>query len=87
VVCEDLRALLLFTLRKRRRFLRRLGESPATLAAAVARACDDFQREAGAPVRIEAAGETLKMLHRDGSLHRSFALDQRSVERFWQTGK
>lgn len=87
VICEDLRALLLFTLRKRRRFLRALGESPATLAAAVARACDAFRSEAEAPLRIEAEGEGLRVLHQDGSLHRHLALDQRSVERFWQTGE
>jgi hypothetical protein len=87
VICEDLRALLLFTLRKRRRFLRALGASPAQLAAAVARACDDFGRTRDAPVRIEAEGESLRVLHRDRSLQRSFALDQRSAERFWQTGE
>jgi hypothetical protein len=86
-ICEDLRALLLFTLRKRRRFLRALGESPGTLAAAVARACEEFRREADAPVRIEAEGEGLHVLHQDGSLHRHLALDQRSAERFWQTGE
>jgi glycosyltransferase involved in cell wall biosynthesis len=85
-ICDDLRALLCFSLRKRRAWLRSQGLGAAELAAAVARAAQEFAREHDAPLELEADGESLRVLHRAPSMHRTLALDQRSVERFWQTG-
>jgi glycosyltransferase involved in cell wall biosynthesis len=86
LICEDLRALLCFSLRKRRAWLRSQGLGAADLAHAVARAAREFARAHDAPVELEAEGESLHVRHRAPSMHRRLALDQRSVERFWQTG-
>jgi hypothetical protein len=86
-ICEDLRGLLLFSLRKRRAWLRREGVSARDAAQQVAAACAAFRREHEAPVAIDADGAALVVQDQDTRRTQRLALDARAEQRFWQTGE
>lgn len=86
-ICDDLRALLLFTLTKRRSFIEAEGSGPGGLARAVVEAFETFCAGVEAPVRLEARGDALALRPRGDGPERCFSLAWDAAERFWQTGE
>jgi glycosyltransferase involved in cell wall biosynthesis len=86
-ICEDLRGLLLFSLRKRRAWLRKEGIRASDVARDVARACTEFRRTHDAPVALDADGAALVVRHVETQRVQRLALDRRAEQRFWQTGE